>query len=153
MRPCRRVFFHKSGCAMMQVMKLVTRFSVLVLAAAVATAPALLVACAIACHPPERGSVETQATGGHSCHEAAAGPGSPYHLRDHSRTCGHDHGRTGVMTNGGDQGSPNKSIHAPIALVRSATGSRARSTASSSALLIHPPGPGTASSFLLPLRI
>jgi hypothetical protein len=152
-RPCRRGFFHKSGCAMMQVVKLVTRFSVLVLAAAVAAAPTLLVACAIACHSPERGSAETQATSGLSCHEAAAGPGSPYRLRDHSRSCGHDHGRTGVQTSGGNPGSPNKSTHAPIALVTSATGLLARSTPSSSALLIHPPGSGTASSFLLPLRI
>jgi hypothetical protein len=135
---------------MMQVMKLLTRFFVLVLAAAVATAPALLVACAIACHSPARGLVETQATSGHSCHEAATVPGSPYHLRGHSTGCSHDHGRTGVQASG-NAGTPNKSIHAPIALVTSAIGSLAERTASSSALLVRPPGSRT--SYLLPLRI
>jgi hypothetical protein len=142
-----------SGCAIMQVMKLVTRVFVLVLATAVAAAPVLLAACAIACHSSARGSVETQATSGHSCHEAATVPGSPYHLLGHSRGCSHDHGHTGVRVAGGDAGTANKSLQSPIALVTSATGSLARRTASSSALLVRPPGSGTASSFILPLRI
>jgi hypothetical protein len=138
---------------MMQVMKPVTRLFVLVLAAAVAAAPALLVACAIACHSPARGSVETQATSEHSCHQAATVPGSPYHLRNHSRGCGDDHGQTGVQTAGGDLGTPNKSMRAPIAFVTSAIGSLARTTVFSSASPVRLPRAGTASSFLLPLRI
>ena len=138
---------------MMQVMKPVRSFFVLVLAAAVAAAPALLVACAIACHSPARGAVETQAASGRSCHEAGTVPGSPYHLRGHSRGCSHDHGQTGVRVAGGDAGTPNKSVQAPVAFVTSAVASRARRTASLSALLVGPPGSETASSFLLPLRI
>jgi len=141
------------GCAMMQVMKLVTRSFVLMLAAVVAAAPALLVACAIACHSPARGLVETQAASGRSCHEAAAVAGSPYQLRGHSRVCGHDHGQPGVRVAGGDAGTPNKSVQAPIALVTSAVDSIASKSAFSSGLLVHPPGSGTASFFLLPLRI
>jgi pyruvate/2-oxoacid:ferredoxin oxidoreductase beta subunit len=142
-----------SGCAMMEVMKLVTRSFVLLLAAAVAAAPALLVACAIACHSAARGSLEKQATGGHSCHEAATAPASPYHLRGHSRGCNHDHHQPGVRVAGGDAGTPNKSVQAPIAFVTPRIGSFARRTASSSASLVRPPGSGTASSFLLPLRV
>ncbi len=138
---------------MMPVMKLVTRFFAVVLAGAVGAAPALLVACAIACHSPASGSVETLATSGNSCHEASAVPGAPYHVRSHSRSCGHDHGQTGVQPSGVDPGISNKSLHTPIALVTSPIGSLARKTASPFALLLPPPGSRTGSSFLLPLRL
>jgi hypothetical protein len=142
-----------SGRAMMQVMKPAARFLALVLAAAVAAAPALLVVCAIACHPPARGLVEAQATSEHSCHEPAGASASVYHLRGHSRGCSHDHRQTAVRVAGVDPGTPNKSLPAWIAIVTSAIGSLAPRNASLAVLLAHPPGAGTASSFLLPLRI
>jgi hypothetical protein len=123
-----------------------------VLAAAVAAAPALLVVCAIACHPPAKGLVEAQATSGHSCHEPAGASASVYHLRSHARGCSHDHGQTGVRVAGVDPGTPNKSMQAPSALIASAIGWLAAMNASLAVLLAHPPGAGTASS-LLALRI
>jgi hypothetical protein len=138
---------------MMQVMKSVTRFFVIGLIAALAAAPTLIVACAIACHPPAQESVETQPTSAPSCHEAATVPGSPYHLQGHSRGCPHDHGHTGVQVARADAGTPNKSAHAPIAAVTPVFASLAIMTSLSSAVIVRPPGSGTASSFVLPLRI
>ena len=138
---------------MMQVMKPVTRFFVLGLAAALAAAPTLIVACAIACHSPAKESAETQSASAPSCHEAATVSGSPYHLRGHSRGCSHDHGHTGVQVARGDAGTPNKSLRAPIADVTPVVASLAIRTSFLSAILVRPPGSGTASSFVLPLRI
>ena len=139
---------------MMPVMKPAARFLALVLAAAVAAAPALLIVCAIACHPLATGLVEAQAARGHSCHEPAGASASVYHLRGHSKGCSHDHGQAGVRVPGVDPGTPNKSMQqAPIALIASAIGSLAPRNASLAVLLVRPPGAGTASSFLLPLRI
>jgi hypothetical protein len=143
----------ESGCAMMQVVKPVTRFFVLGLAAALAAAPTLIVTCAIACHSPANESAETQPASAPNCHEAASVPGSPYHLLGHSRGCSHDHGHTGAQVARGDAGTPNKSVHAPIAAVTSVFASLAIRPSFSSAVLVRPPGSGTASSFVLPLRI